>query len=156
MRASVAYCGSVRASAFKMRRTVTALIEKTGDPWLERIVTNHVAVIEMCLGNFQRAMELVTRSLELCRRYGDRTREGDGLSVAGIILLEVGQLDAAATTLGEALALLSHTASRWSRTDCLIYAGRSRTRWTMRRWGPRPHARPPCSATRSRGWRGRR
>jgi len=30
-------------------RPVLALIDKTGDPWLERIVTNHVAVIEMCL-----------------------------------------------------------------------------------------------------------
>ncbi len=104
-------------------RPVLALIETTGDPWLERIVTNHVAVIEMCLGNFERAMALAQRSLELCRRYGDRTREGDGLSVAGIVLLEVGQLDAAAAMFGDALAVLGATTSRWSRTDCLIYAG---------------------------------
>ena len=104
-------------------RPVLALIDKTGDPWLERIVTNHVAVIEMCLGNFAVAMTNAMRSLELCRRYGDRTREGDGLSVAGIILLEVGLFDDAARTFGEALDILSRTNSRWSRTDCLIYAG---------------------------------
>src|SRR5262249_16654915 len=63
------------------------------------------------------------RSLELCRRYGDRAREGDALSVAGIILLEVGLFDRAAALFGEALELLSKTASRWSRADCLIYAG---------------------------------
>ncbi|HEU0030246.1 MAG TPA: protein kinase [Kofleriaceae bacterium] len=104
-------------------RPVLALIEKTGDPWLERIVTNHVAVIEMCLGNFERAMASVQRSLELCRRYGDRGREGDGISVAGIILLEVGLYDDAAAQFAEALEVLSRTSSRWSRADCLIYAG---------------------------------
>ncbi|MEJ7604302.1 MAG: tetratricopeptide repeat protein [Kofleriaceae bacterium] len=104
-------------------RPVLALIENTGDPWLERIVTNHVAVIDMCLGNYQQAMLSVQRSLELCRRYGDRAREGDGLSVAGIILLEVGLYDGAASMFAEALEILSRTASRWSRADCLIYAG---------------------------------
>lgn len=104
-------------------RPVMQLIDKTGDPWLERIVTNHVAVIEMCLGNFTTAMSSARRSLELCRRYGDRGREGDGLSVAGIIQLEVGLYDQAAATFTEALAILSRTQSRWSRTDCLIYAG---------------------------------
>jgi tetratricopeptide (TPR) repeat protein len=104
-------------------RPVIARIEKTGDPWLERIVQNHVAVIEMCLGNFELAMRSIQRSLELCRRYGDRSREGDALSVAGIILLEVGLYDDAAKHFGDALDLLSRTASRWSRADCLIYAG---------------------------------
>ncbi len=104
-------------------RPVLALIDKTGDPWLERIVTNHVAVIEMCLGNFTHAMASVQRSLELCRRYGDRAREGDGLSVAGTILLEVGLYNEASATFTQALDVLSRTASRWSRADCLIYAG---------------------------------
>jgi serine/threonine protein kinase/tetratricopeptide (TPR) repeat protein len=104
-------------------RPVIARIEKTGDPWLERIVKNHVAVIEMCLGNFATAMTSAQRSLELCRRYGDRAREGDALSVSGIILLEVGLHDQAAAMFGEALQLLARTASRWSRADCLIYAG---------------------------------
>jgi tetratricopeptide (TPR) repeat protein len=80
-------------------------------------------VIEMCLGNFAVAMSSALRSLELCRRYGDRAREGDALSVAGIILLEVGMYDAAAGTFDEALALLERAGSRWSRADCLIYAG---------------------------------
>ncbi|MFN0248069.1 MAG: serine/threonine-protein kinase PknK [Kofleriaceae bacterium] len=104
-------------------RPVMALIDKTGDPWLERIVTNHVAVIEMCLGNFTVAMSSAQRSLDLCRRYGDRSREGDALSVAGIILLEVGDYERAAAVFNEALDILSRTNSRWSRTDCLIYAG---------------------------------
>lgn len=104
-------------------KPVMQLIDKTGDPWLERVVTNHVAVIEMCLGNFTTAMSSARRSLELCRRYGDRGREGDGLSVAGIIQLEVGLYDQAAATFAEALEILSRTQSRWSRTDCLIYSG---------------------------------
>ncbi len=104
-------------------RPVLALIEQTGDPWLERIATNHLAVIDMCLGNYQRAMAAAERSLELCRRYGDRAREGDGLAVAGTILLEVGLHDDAAAAFTEALDLLGRTASRWSRADCLIYAG---------------------------------
>jgi tetratricopeptide (TPR) repeat protein len=104
-------------------RPVIARIEKTHDPYLERIVQNHVAVIEMCLGNFSLAMASAERSLELCRRYGDRSREGDALSVAGIVLLDVGRYDEAAARFGEALELLSRTASRWGRADCLIYAG---------------------------------
>ncbi len=104
-------------------RPVLALIDKTGDPWLERIVSNHVAVIEMCLGNFAEAMRCAQRSLELCRRCGDRGREGDALSVAGIILLEVGLHDQAAATFHDALDVLSRTNSRWSRADCLIYTG---------------------------------
>ncbi|HEY1556181.1 MAG TPA: protein kinase [Kofleriaceae bacterium] len=104
-------------------RPVLARIEKTGDPWLERVATAHVAIIEMCLGNFELAMTSAQRSLELCRRYGDRAREGEALSVAGIILLQVGLYDRAAAQFAEALELLSRTASRWSRADCLIYAG---------------------------------
>ena len=84
-------------------KPVIARIEKTGDPWLERVVQNHVAIIEMCLGNYGVAMASAQRSLELCRRYGDRAREGDALSVSGIILLEVGLYDQAAATFDEAL-----------------------------------------------------
>jgi serine/threonine protein kinase/tetratricopeptide (TPR) repeat protein len=104
-------------------RPVLARIARTGDPWLERIVQNHVAVIEMCLGNFAVAMQCALRSLELCRRYGDRGREGDSQSVAGIVLLEVGLHDQAATMFAGALDTLSRTNSRWSRADCLIYSG---------------------------------
>jgi len=109
-------------------RPVIARVEKTGDPYLERIVQNHVAISELCLGNFTAAMASAERSLELCRRYGDRAREGDALSVAGIILLEVGLYDQAASRFAAALELLSRTASRWGRADCLIYAGVCDTR----------------------------
>ena len=104
-------------------KPVIARIDKAGDPWLERVVQNHVAIIEMCLGNYQLAMQSAERSLELCRRYGDRGREGDGLSVAGIIYLEVGLYDRAARTFEAAIDLLERAGSRWSRADCLIYAG---------------------------------
>ncbi len=104
-------------------RPVIARIEKTGDPWLERIVQNHVAIIEMCLGNYPAAMTSAQRSLELCRRYGDRVREGEALSVAGIVLDHVGLHAQAAAMFGDALELFGRTASRWSRADCLIYAG---------------------------------
>ncbi|MFT3699856.1 MAG: tetratricopeptide repeat protein [Kofleriaceae bacterium] len=104
-------------------KPVIARIEKAGDPWLERVVQNHLSIIEMCLGNYQLAMQSAQRSLELCRRYGDRAREGDALSVAGIVLLEVGQYDAAAQTFAEAIELLERAGSRWSRADCSIYAG---------------------------------
>ncbi len=104
-------------------KPVIARIEATKDAWLERVVQNHVAIIEMCLGNYTVAMASAQRSLELCRRYGDRVREGDALSVSGIILLEVGMFDQAAATFEEALALHERTGSRWSRADCLIYAG---------------------------------
>jgi adenylate cyclase len=104
-------------------RPVLGMIAKTGDPWLERIVKNHLAVIDMCLGNFAAAMQSAQRSLELCRRYGDRAREGDALSVAGTILLEVGLYEQAAVMFHDALDILSRTNSRWSRADCLIYTG---------------------------------
>ena len=104
-------------------RPVLALIDKTGDPWLERIVKNHLAVIEMCLGNFAAAMRCAQRSLELCRRYGDRSREGDALSVAALVLFEAGLYDQAAAMFADARDLLSRTNARWSRADCLIYAG---------------------------------
>jgi len=104
-------------------RPVLVRIDKTGDPWLERIVNNHLAIIEMCFGNFAAAMRCAQRSLELCRRHGDRSREGDALSVAAIILLEVGLYDQAAAMFRDALDILSRTNSRWSHADCLIYAG---------------------------------
>jgi tetratricopeptide (TPR) repeat protein len=104
-------------------RPVMARIEQTRDPWLERVATNHVATIEMCLGNYALAMASAQRSLELCRRYGDRAREGEALSVSGIILFELGLYDLAGARFAEALDLLSRTGSRWSRADCMIYAG---------------------------------
>jgi tetratricopeptide (TPR) repeat protein len=104
-------------------RPVIDSLQKSSDPRLERIVRNHLAVIEMCLGNFSEALALAQRSIELCRRYGDRAREGDALSVMALILSKIGLYDAAAMTFASALDILGRTASRWSRADCLIAAG---------------------------------
>ena len=103
-------------------RPVLAGVAAT-DPWLEREVTNQVAVIELCLGNFDDAMAHATRALELCRRHGDRVREGGAHGVAGLVLLEVGRYDDAAARFAEALALLARTSSRWSHAECLVHAG---------------------------------
>ncbi len=103
-------------------------INDTGDPWLERIVHNHLSVINLCLGDFERAMVAAERSLEICRRLGDRAREGDNVSVCGIILLEVGRYAEASQLFTDALDMLDRTGSRWSRADCLVYAGTALTR----------------------------
>jgi serine/threonine protein kinase/tetratricopeptide (TPR) repeat protein len=102
---------------------VLARIERAPDPWLARIAMSHVAIIHLGLGELERAVAAAERALELCRRYGDRAREGDTLGVVGAVLLELGDLDGAAERLTEALAILEHTASRWSRADCMIDAG---------------------------------
>jgi tetratricopeptide (TPR) repeat protein len=111
------------AAARAVYQPIVARLEQAGDPWLERVVQNHLAIVEMCLGNYTVAMQSAQRSLELCRRYGDRAREGDALSVAAIVLLEVGLYAQAGSTFDEALALLARAGTRWSRADCLIYAG---------------------------------
>jgi tetratricopeptide (TPR) repeat protein len=98
-------------------------LDETADPWLERVVRNHVAVIHLCLGEFEAAMGSALRSMELCEFYGDRARAGDNLSVCGIILTEVGQFVEARDRFQRALAILDLTGSRWSRADCLVYAG---------------------------------
>jgi tetratricopeptide (TPR) repeat protein len=102
---------------------VVARVRETGDPWVERIVRNHIAIIQLCLGNFADAMTSAERALELCRRLGDRAREGDSLSVCGVILDEVGLHDDGARHFADALAILDQTGSKWGRADCLVYAG---------------------------------
>jgi len=98
-------------------------LDETADPWLERMVRNHVAVIHLCLGEFEQAMWSALRSMELCDFYGDRARAGDNLSVCGIVLTEVGQFAMARDRFERALSILDRTGSRWSRADCLVYAG---------------------------------
>jgi serine/threonine protein kinase/predicted ATPase len=98
-------------------------VEESGDPWLERQVRNHVAGIYMILGQFEMAMASVQRCLDVCRRYADRAREGDNLSMAGIILLQVGCYQDARASFEQALRLHQLTGSRWSRADTLVYAG---------------------------------
>jgi serine/threonine protein kinase/tetratricopeptide (TPR) repeat protein len=102
---------------------VVARVRETGDPWLERIVRNHVAVIQLSLGNFADARRSAERALALCRQLGDRAREGDSLSVCAIIHDEVGLHDHAAELFKDALAVLGATGSKWGKADCLVYAG---------------------------------
>ncbi|HUH03963.1 MAG TPA: protein kinase [Kofleriaceae bacterium] len=102
-------------------------VNESGDPWLERIAHNHLAVIHLCLGEFETAMRSAQRSVEVCRHLGDRAREGDNLSVCGIILGEVGQFHQAAAQHASALEIHERTGSRWSRADCLVYAGTTAT-----------------------------
>ena len=102
---------------------VRARIASTGDVGLERIALGYVAITEVCLGNFEAAMASAQRALELCRRAGDRAREGDVQRVRGTILVEVGLADTAAEHFADALDILGRTSSRWSRADCLIHAG---------------------------------
>ncbi len=68
-------------------------------------------------------MASATRAVEICQRLGDRAREGDNLSVCGIILSEVGRYEEARERFDLALAIHADTGSRWSRADCLVYAG---------------------------------
>ncbi|MCE9572604.1 MAG: protein kinase [Deltaproteobacteria bacterium] len=102
---------------------VVARVRETGDPWLERIVRNHVAVIQLSLGNFADARRSAERALALCRQLGDRAREGDSLSVCAIIHDEVGLHEHAAGLFEDALAVLDATGSKWGKADCLVYAG---------------------------------
>ena len=104
-------------------REIVGRVEDSGDPWLERVVRNHVSIIHWCLGEFEAAMASAKRSVDICRRYADRAREGDCLSVCGIILLDVGRYREARDYFTGALGILERTNSRWSRADCLSYAG---------------------------------
>lgn len=104
-------------------RPVIESLQRTADPWLERVVRNHLAVTELCLGHFSEARALAERAIELCQRHGDRAREGDALSVSARILSKVGLDELAASQFASALEVLTRTASRWSRADCLIAAG---------------------------------
>jgi predicted ATPase/tRNA A-37 threonylcarbamoyl transferase component Bud32 len=102
---------------------ILARVDQSGDPWLERQVRNHVAGIYLILGQFEQAMAAVQRCLDICRRYADRAREGDNLSMAGIILFQVGCHADARASFDQALRLHQLTDSRWSRADTLVYAG---------------------------------
>ncbi len=102
---------------------VVERVEDHGDPWLERQVRNHVAGIHLIMGQFDKAMAAVRRCLAICRRFGDRAREGDNLSMSGIILMLVGCYEPAREAFDGALHLHTLTGSRWSHADSLIYAG---------------------------------
>ena len=110
-------------AALDAYRGVLAWLQEGGDPWIERLVRNHLAVIHLCLGQFDEAMQAAERALAICQRYGDRAREGDNLSVSATILAQLGQYESAAVRFEEALRIHAETGSRWSRADCLVYAG---------------------------------
>jgi len=102
---------------------IIAEVQRNRNPGIERIASNHLAVIHMCIGEFEDAMKCAQRSVSLCEADGDLARAGDNLSVCGIILNEVGQFPLASTYFERALSLERETNSRWSEADCLIYAG---------------------------------
>ena len=111
------------ADAKMMYEPIIAEVQRNRNPGLERIASNHLAVIHMCLGEFEDAMRCAQRSVSLCEADGDQARAGDNLSVCGIILNEVGQFAVAKTYFERALSLHRETKSRWSEADSLIYAG---------------------------------
>ena len=111
------------ADAKAMYEPIIEEVQRNRDPGLERIASNHLAVIHMCLGEFEDAMRCAQRSVSICEADGDQARAGDNLSVCGIILNEVGQYAVAKTYFERALGLHRETKSRWSEADSLIYAG---------------------------------
>ena len=98
-------------------------LEREPDPLLERLVRNHLAVIELCSGEFERAMSSAQRAISLCQDLGDRALIGDNLSVCGIVLLALGAFEEASDYLDRALAILEETNSQWSVCDCRLYRG---------------------------------
>ena len=111
------------SSARDAYQPVLLRLETDPDPLLERVVRNHIAVIELCCGDFEAAMASVKRSVQLCEELGDRAHVGDNLSVCGIVLLAVGAYADAADYLDRALSILEETKSRWSICDCRLYRG---------------------------------
>lgn len=100
-----------------------ALVDRTGNRWLERVLRNSLAVVHFCRGNLAQALAEATSSLHLCVEFGDRAREGDISTVLGIIHLELGTYDTARRHLDRALLLHRETGSRWSEAETLVYAG---------------------------------
>jgi tetratricopeptide (TPR) repeat protein len=102
-------------------------VRNSGDSWLERIICNNVSIIYLNRGEFSLAMQNTMRSLEICRRFGDRAREGDNHSVVGTILLELGRYEESRDWAARGLAIHAETGSRWSRADALVYAAHAET-----------------------------
>jgi tetratricopeptide (TPR) repeat protein len=104
-------------------RPVLTRIQRLGDPLLDRTVAIHIALIQLGLGDFADAMTSATRAIELCRRHGDRAREGDAITAHAIVLAAIGRFDDAAAAYETALDLLERTASQDAYADCLVFAG---------------------------------
>ena len=81
-------------------------------------------MIEMCLGNFADAMAsraALARAVPALRR--PRARGRRAVASPASSCSRSGSTTTAAAMFAEALDILSRTASRWWRADCLIYAG---------------------------------
>ena len=110
-------------SAWATYEPILERLDENADPWLERVVRNHVAIIHLCLGEFEAAMWSARRAMELCEFFGDKARTGDNLAICGGILLAVGQYPEALDAMNQALAMHDETKSRWNTADCQVYAG---------------------------------
>lgn len=121
--------GARYEQALEAYSAIIRRVENMGDPWLERVVRNHIAIIHWCLGEYEDAMKSAKRSVAICRRYADRAREGDSLTVCGTVLFDIGRYREARVYFTRALGILEHTQSRWSLADCLVSAGV--TEWAL-------------------------
>jgi tetratricopeptide (TPR) repeat protein len=97
-------------------------VRAVGDAWAERMLRHHLAVVHRNRKDFGVAMKDALRSLDLCRRLGDRAREGDDATLVGTIYLSLGCHDEAREWSAAGLAIHAETGSRWSRADALVYA----------------------------------
>jgi serine/threonine protein kinase/tetratricopeptide (TPR) repeat protein len=104
-------------------RPAVARIHRLSDPVLERVVAIHIAEIQLGLCNYADAYTSATRAVELCRRHGDRAREGDAMTAGAIVLAAVGRYDDASAGFASGLDLLERTASQSAYAECLVHAG---------------------------------
>jgi len=109
--------------AFAQFDPALELIKETGDRWHERVLRYNLAVVNYCRGDFQMALDEAHYSLKLCEQFGDRAREGDNATVAGIVYLELGLHALARRYLEAALSIHKDTGSQWSEADTLVYIG---------------------------------
>ena len=102
-------------------------VRSVGDAWAERMLRHHLAVVNCNRKDFGVAMKDALRSLDLCRRLGDRAREGDDTTLVGTIYLQLGRYTQAREWSARGLAIHAETGSRWSRADALVYAAHAET-----------------------------
>lgn len=107
--------------ALRIYQPILSDIQQLHDPKLERLATNHLSAIHLCLGNFEDAMRFAEQGMRLCMADGDMARAGDNISMCGIILSSVGQFHAAREQFLRAIELHRSTKSRWSLADSLVY-----------------------------------
>jgi hypothetical protein len=69
------------------------------------------------------AIGSAARAVELCRRHGDRAREGEALTQSANVHAAIGGYDDAAIAYQAALDLLERTGAHASYADALVHAG---------------------------------